>query len=51
MEPGLHDGQYLLVNKAVYLKINLETLSKYIPFIDAGDRPQRFLFPAPIAAM
>jgi signal peptidase I len=47
MEPGLHDGQYLLVNKAVYLKINLETLSKYIPFIDPGDRPQRFLFRAP----
>jgi signal peptidase I len=47
MEPGLHDGQYLLVNKAVYFKINLDTLSKYIPFVDAGDHPQRFLFRAP----
>lgn len=47
MEPGLHNGQYLLVNKAVYLKINLEKLSKYIPFIDPGDRPQRFLFRSP----
>jgi signal peptidase I len=47
MEPGLHNGQYLLVNKAVYFKINLETLSRYIPFIEPGDHPQRFLFRAP----
>jgi signal peptidase I len=47
MEPGLHDGQYLLVNKAVYFKLNLDTLSKYIPFIDPGDKPQRFLFRSP----
>jgi len=47
MEPGLHDGQYLLVNKAIYMKVNLEKLSKYIPFIDPGDKPQRFLFRAP----
>jgi signal peptidase I len=47
MEPGLHDGQYLLVNKAIYFKINLEKLSKYLPFIDPGDKPQRFLFRAP----
>ena len=47
MEPGLHDGQYLLVNKAVYFKINLATLGKYLPFIDGGDRPERFLFGAP----
>jgi len=47
MESGLHDGQYLLVNKAIYQKINLGTLSRYIPFIDAGDNPQRFLFRAP----
>src|SRR5712692_1186593 len=47
MEPGLHDGQYLLVNKAVYFKVNLATLSKYVPFIHAGSTPQRFLFRAP----
>jgi signal peptidase I len=47
MEPGLHDGQYLLVNKAIYFKIDLERLGKYIPFIDAGDRPERFLFRGP----
>ena len=47
MEPGLHDGQYLLVNKAVYFKINLATLAKYIPFIDPGDSPERFIFSSP----
>jgi signal peptidase I len=47
MEPGLHNGQYLLVNKAVYFKLDLEKLSKYLPFIDGGDSPTRFLFHGP----
>ncbi|HEY7270160.1 MAG TPA: signal peptidase I [Dehalococcoidia bacterium] len=47
MEPGLQDSQYLVVNKAVYLKLNLDTLSKYIPFIHGGDHPERFLFRSP----
>ncbi len=47
MEPGLHDGQYLLVNKALYFKINLNTLGKYLPFVDGGDNPERFLFRGP----
>ena len=47
MEPGLHDGQYLVVNKAVYFKLNLERLSEYLPFIDAGNRPERYLFRGP----
>jgi signal peptidase I len=47
MEPGLHNGQYLLVNKAVYYKLNFKTLGKYIPFIDAGDGSERFLIRGP----
>jgi signal peptidase I len=47
MEPGLHDGQYLLVNKAIYFRINLDKVGKYLPFIDGGDQPERFLFRAP----
>ena len=47
MEPGLHNGQYLLVNKAVYFKLDLDKLGKYIPFIDGGDSPSRFLFHGP----
>lgn len=47
MEPGLHDGQYLLVNKAIYYKIDLQQLSKYLPFINPGKQPERFLFRSP----
>jgi signal peptidase I len=47
MEPGLHNGQYLLVNKAVYFKLNLKTLDKYLPFIHPGDNPERFIFHGP----
>lgn len=47
MEPGLHDGQYLLVNKAIYMKINMQKLSRYLPFIDAGEEEERFLFRGP----
>jgi signal peptidase I len=47
MEPGLHNGQYLLVNKAVYFKLNLDTLDKFLPFIDPGDNPERFIFHGP----
>ena len=45
MEPGLHDGQYLLVNKAVYFKLDLGTLSDYLPFIN--DDGSKFLFHGP----
>jgi signal peptidase I len=47
MEPGLHDGQYLLVNKAVYFKINMRTLARVLPFIHVGDNPERYLFHGP----
>ncbi len=47
MEPGLHNGQYLLVNKAVYFKLNLGTLAKYVPFIDANPGEDKFLFHGP----
>ncbi len=47
MEPGLHNDQYLLVNKAIYQKINLKTLSKYIPFVHAGSSPTRYIFHGP----
>jgi signal peptidase I len=47
MDPTLHNGLYLLVNKAVYFEINLETLDKFLPFIDPGDDPTRYLFRGP----
>ena len=47
MDPVLHNGQYLIVNKAIYTRINLKTISRFIPFIDAGDNSVRYLFRAP----
>jgi signal peptidase I len=47
MDPVLHNGQYLIVNKAIYTRINLKSISRIIPFIDAGDSPVRYLFRAP----
>src|SRR4029078_86654 len=47
MEPGLHDGQYLLVKQAIYFQINLNTLGKFLPFVHVGDNPQHYLFHGP----
>jgi signal peptidase I len=47
MQPTLHDGLYLLVNKAVYSEVNLKTVHKFLPFVDPGDDPTRYLFRAP----
>jgi len=47
MEPALHDGQYIIVNKAIYAHINLKTISRFLPFIDAGDNPVHYLFRSP----
>jgi signal peptidase I len=45
MEGTLHDGQLILVNKALYSKVNLGFLD-FIPFVHLGDSPH-FLFRAP----
>jgi signal peptidase I len=47
MDPVLHDGQYLIVNKAIYTRINLDTISKFLPFVDPGNDPIRYLFRRP----
>jgi len=47
MDPVLHNGQYLIVNKAIYTRINLKTISRFLPFIDPGDNPVRYLFRPP----
>lgn len=46
MEPSLHDGQYLLINKAIYFKVNLGFLD-FLPFFDSGDDPYHYIFRAP----
>jgi signal peptidase I len=47
MEPTLETGWYLLVNKALYWEINLKTVNKFLPFIDPGDDPTRYVFRGP----
>jgi signal peptidase I len=47
MEPTLQTEWYLLVNKALYWEINLKTVDKFLPFIDPGDDPTRYIFRGP----
>ena len=47
MEPTLETGWYLLVNKALYWEINLETVDKFLPFVEPGDDPTRYIFRGP----
>lgn len=46
MAPGLEDGEYLIVNKLAYLKVDLSVFD-WLPFFDAGDQPVRYLFGGP----
>lgn len=40
MEPTLHDADYLLANKLIYLRFNPESLKKWLPFINVeGEAP------------
>jgi signal peptidase I len=47
MYPTLENGQFLIVNKLVYSEVNLEKLSTFLPFIDPGDDPTRYVFHGP----
>ncbi|MFN0095207.1 MAG: signal peptidase I [Dehalococcoidia bacterium] len=47
MFPTLEDGQFLIVNKLVYSEVDVEKLSRFIPFLDAGDDPKRNVFHGP----
>jgi signal peptidase I len=37
MDPGLADGQFLLVNKLIYARLNLDGIDRFIPFVDLSD--------------
>jgi len=47
MDPTLHEGQFLLVNKVVYAQLDMERLSRLIPFWDADEEGKRYLFHPP----
>lgn len=46
MYPSFIDGQYVLVNKAVYGRIDPHDLSRWLPFINGNDQAQ-YVFHAP----
>lgn len=47
MEPNLGSGDHILVNKAAYLSLDLERISKIIPFYDREDGSKFHLFGEP----
>jgi len=47
MEPTLHEGQYLFVNKLVYLRMDLQTLADTLSFMEIGREDKVFPFHPP----
>lgn len=47
MVPNLHNGQFLLVNKLVYFKLDTSRLSRVIPFWDEDTPTNRFAIHPP----
>ena len=47
MDPTLEDGQYLLVNRLVYFRLDFDRLSRLVPFWEVSDQTARFPFHAP----
>jgi signal peptidase I len=47
MYPTLENGQFLIVNKLVYSEVDVEKLSSFLPIIDPGDDPTRYVFHGP----
>ena len=47
METTLQSGQYLLVNKLVYYRLDMERLAEKIPFIESTTGEIKYLFHAP----
>ena len=47
MDPTLEDGQYLLVNRLVYLRVDLDRLAKIVPFWQASEESSRYAIRAP----
>ena len=47
MDPTLEGGQYLLVNRLVYLRLDLARLSRIVPFWQTEERATRYAIHAP----
>jgi signal peptidase I len=47
MYPTLENGQFLVVNKLVYSQVDVNRLSRFVPFVDPGSSPRRNIFHGP----
>ncbi|MEX2245573.1 MAG: signal peptidase I [Dehalococcoidia bacterium] len=47
MEPSLHDGQYVIVNKAIFFRFNMDRVHDVLPFVPGDDGRERHVFRAP----
>jgi signal peptidase I len=47
MEPTMSDSDYLLVNKAIYFRVDMDRIHKFLPFIPGDGEDDRHLFRAP----
>jgi signal peptidase I len=47
MYPTLENGEFLIVNKLVYSEVDVDKLSKFLPFLDSGNSPKRYVFHGP----
>jgi len=47
MFPTLDDGEFLIVNKLVYSEVDIEKLGRFIPFLEPGEDPKRWVFHGP----
>ncbi len=47
MYPTLENGQFLVVNKLVYSQVDVDRLSRFVPFVDPGSSPKRDIFHGP----
>lgn len=47
MYPTFYDGEFLLVNKIVYTRIDLATVHKFLPFVGSDKNAEHYLFHGP----
>jgi len=47
MEPSLQTEEYLLVNKAIYFRVDMDKVHQFLPFIPGDNGEEKHLFRAP----
>ena len=47
MQPSLENQQLLLVNKAIYFRVDMDRVHRFLPFVPGDDGEDRHLFRAP----